>query len=67
MELIAIILHLINGEIAKIPVGLAVNNLTCYTALTRVIDKNKDKNVIHYKGVEILGYYCKDQKGDWIP
>ena len=30
------------------------------------IDKNEDKNAIHYKGVEILGYYCKNNKGDWI-
>ena len=66
MELIAIILHLLNGEIAKIPVGLAVNQLTCETALLRVIDKNENQESIHYKGVEILGYYCKNKKGDWI-
>jgi hypothetical protein len=67
MEIIAIILHLLNGEIAKIPVGLAVNQLTCETALLRVMDKHEDKNTFHYKGVEILGYYCKNNKGDWIP
>ena len=67
MEIIAIILHLLNGEIAKIPVGLALNKVTCYNALYRVIDKNEDQKAIHYKGVEILGYYCKNYKGDWIP
>ena len=67
MEIIAIILHLLNGEIAKIPVGLAVNQLTCDTALLRVIDKDENQEGIHYKGVEILGYYCKNNKGDWIP
>ena len=40
MEIIAIILHLLNGEVAKIPVGLAVNQQTCDTALLRVIDKD---------------------------
>ena len=67
MELIAIILHLLNGEVAKIPVGLAVNQLTCETALLRVIDEDENQNAFHYKGVEILGYYCKNNKGDWIP
>ena len=67
MEIIAIILHLLNGEVAKIPVGLAMNQLTCETALFRVIDKNENEEAIHYKGVEILGYYCKNNKGEWIP
>ena len=67
MELIAIFLHLLNGEVAKIPVGLALNKVTCETAFYRVIDKNEDQKAIHYKGVEILGYYCKNHKGDWIP
>ena len=35
--------------------------------LYKVIDKNEDQEAIHYKGVEILGYYCKNNKGDWIP
>jgi hypothetical protein len=67
MEIIAIILHLLNGEVAKIPVGLAFNQVTCHNALHRVIDKNENQKTIHYKGVEILGYYCKNQKGNWIP
>ena len=67
MEIIAIVLHLLNGVVAKIPVGLAVNQLTCETALIRVIDKNEDQEAIHYKGVEILGYYCNNNKGNWIP
>ena len=67
MELIAIFLHLLNGEVAKIPVGLALNKVTCETAFYRVIDKNEDKNTFHYKGVEIMVYYCKNNKGEWIP
>jgi hypothetical protein len=71
MELIAIFLHLLNGEVAKIPVGLALNKVTCETAFHRVIDKNEDKNedknTFNYKGVEIIVYYCKNNKGDWIP
>ena len=67
MELIAIILHLLNGEVAKIPVGLAVNQLTCDTALLKVIDKDENEEAIYYKGVEILGYYCNNNKGNWIP
>jgi hypothetical protein len=67
MELIAIFLHLLNGEVAKIPVGLALNKVTCETAFYRVVDKNEDKNTFDYKGVEILVYYCKNNKGDWIP
>ena len=67
MELIAIILHLLDGKIAKIPVGLELNQVTCHNALHRIIDKNENQNAIYYKGVEILGYYCKNNKGDWIP
>ena len=67
MELIAIFLHLLNGEVAKIPVGLALNKVTCETAFYRVIDKNEDQNTFDYKGVEILVYYCKNNKGNWIP
>ena len=67
MELIAIFLHLLNGEVAKIPVGLALNKVTCETAFYRVVDKNEDKNIFNYKGVEIIVYYCKNNKGDWIP
>ena len=67
MELIAIILHLLNGEVAKIPVGLAFNKMTCHNALHRVIDTNENQEAFHYKGVEILAYYCKNNKGDWIP
>ena len=67
MELIAIFLHLLNGEVAKIPVGLALNKVTCETAFYRVIDKNEDQNTFDYKGAEILVYYCKNNKGDWIP
>ena len=67
MEIIAIILHLLNGEVAKIPVGLALNKVTCHNALYRIIDKNEDKDIFLYNGVDILGYYCKNNKGDWIP
>ena len=41
--------------------------MTCHNALHRIIDKNEDKDIFLYKGVEILGYYCKNNKGDWIP
>ena len=56
-----------NGEVAKIPVGLALNKVTCHNALYKVIDKNENQEAFHYNGVEILGYYCKNNKGNWIP
>jgi hypothetical protein len=67
MELITIILHLMNGEVAKIPVGLALNKVTCHNALYRIVDKDENQNALQYKGVDILGYYCNNQKGNWIP
>ena len=66
MKLIAIILHLTNGEIATIPVTLKLSEVTCHNALSIVIDKNENQDILQYKGVEILGYYCKNNKGDWI-
>ena len=47
--------------------GIRKSKVTCHNALYRIIDKNEDKDIFLYNGVEILGYYCKNNKGDWIP
>ena len=67
MELIMLIIHLLNGEIAKIPMGIAINELTCSSALEKIVDTQEDKTAVAYNGVQVIAYYCKNTKGDWIP
>lgn len=65
MEIIMLIIHLLNGEIAKIPMGIVASELTCGSALEKIVD-SKDTS-IEYNGVQVVAYYCKNNKGDWIP
>ena len=65
MEIIMLIIHLLNGEIAKIPMGIVANELTCSSALEKIVD-SKDTS-IEYNGVQVVAYYCRDNEGGWIP
>jgi len=67
MEIIMLIIHLLNGEIAKIPMGIVASELTCSSALEKIADNQEDKTAIAYNGVQVIAYYCKNNKGDWIP
>jgi len=67
MEIIMLIIHLLNGEIAKIPMGIAISELTCSGALEKIVDTPESKTAIAYNGVQVVAYYCKNTKGDWIP
>ena len=65
MEMLMLILHLSSGEVAKVPVALAAKKLTCSNAIVQVT--TLDDNGIHFKGSQVLGYYCKDMKDTLVP
>ena len=47
-------MHLVNGEVAKIPVGLVLRNATHGDALTQVVKEHDG------------AYYCKKGTGEWV-
>ena len=61
-----VILHLITGDIYKVPVGVLAKQISCHQALERVATFD-ETNGAFYKGKRIFMYYCKDEDGQWIP
>jgi len=41
--------------------------VSCHKALEQIVTFDESKTSIFYQGKEILGYYCKDGEGRWIP
>jgi|TARA_B100000315_G_C14351978_1_gene484434 hypothetical protein len=62
-----IILHLATGDVYKVPVGMLAKKVSCHKALEQIVTFDESKTSIFYQGKEILGYYCKDGDGRWIP
>ena len=65
MEVIAIFLHLINGEAVKVPVTLALSQ-SCSDKVMELVTIKEEENEILYKGKTVFGYYCKTTKGEWV-
>ena len=65
MEVIAIFLHLINGEVAKVPISLALSQ-GCSDKVTELVTIKEEGNEILYKGKTVFAYYCKTTKGEWV-
>ena len=65
MEVIAIFLHLINGEAVKVPVTLMLNQ-SCSNKVMELVTTNENETRILYKGKTVFGYYCKTTKGEWV-
>tara|TARA_Y100001951_G_C11178725_1_gene204639 strand:- start:11 stop:214 length:204 start_codon:yes stop_codon:yes gene_type:complete len=65
MEVIAIFLHLINGEAVKVPVTLMLSQ-SCSDKVIELVTINEEGNEILYKGKTVFGYYCKTTKGEWV-
>ena len=60
IEIIMMILHLMNGEIARVPVSLMLHQ-SCSDKVMEMTEDTKN-----YKGQEVWAYYCKTTKGKWI-
>ena len=65
-KIIAIVLHLTNGEVVRIPLSL-IPEYTCFDYLQKVaIVENKDDLPLYQKK-KVWGYYCKNSlSGHWI-
>ena len=56
-------LHLLNGEVAKVPVTLLLNQ-SCNDKFLEMIQP--DDTRILYKGVEVYAHYCKKGTGEYV-
>ena len=65
MQVVMMILHLLNGEIAKIPVALAMNQSCNYKFITMVKEDSIGTSV-YYNGVQVWSYYCKKGTGEYV-
>tara|TARA_R100001163_G_C4859565_1_gene66455 strand:- start:271 stop:471 length:201 start_codon:yes stop_codon:yes gene_type:complete len=65
MKTILMILHLSNGEVAKLPVTI----LTAQTCNDKMIEMFKPKDSddgIYFHGQKIWVTYCQTGSGDWV-
>ena len=65
MEVVVMILHLLNGELAKIPVSLALNQ-SCSDKFLEIVQVDSKGTSVYYKGKQVLAYYCKKGNGEWV-
>ena len=65
MEVVMMILHLLNGEVAKIPVALALNQ-SCNDKFIEMVQPNETETGVLYKGVQVYAHYCKKGTGEWV-
>ena len=65
MEVVVMILHLLNGEIAKVPVTLMLNQTCSDKFIEMVQPKSNDIGVL-YKGVEVWAVSCHKGNGEWV-
>ncbi len=60
MEVVVMVLHLLNGEVAKVPVSLMLNQ-SCSDKFIEMVQPK-----LKHKGVEVWAYYCKKGTGEFV-
>ena len=65
MEVVMMILHLLNGEVAKIPVALALYQ-SCNDKFITIVKEDSIGTSVYYNGVQVWSYYCKKGTGEWV-
>ena len=65
MEVVMMILHLLNGEVAKIPVALALNQ-SCNDKFITMVEEDSIGTSVYYNGVQVWSYYCKKGTGEYV-
>ena len=63
MEVVLMFLHLLNGEVAKVPVTLLLNQ-SCNDKFIEMIQPDNTRML--YKGVEVWAYHCRKGTGEWV-
>jgi len=64
MEIVAIIMHLVNGSVVEASVSATVPKMLCTEAIKKHVILDVDKSKMLYKGKPVLMYYCKTKKGN---
>jgi hypothetical protein len=63
MEIVAIIIHLVNGSVVEASVSATVPKMLCTQVVKQYVVLDKENSKMLYKGEPVLMYYCKDKKG----
>ena len=66
MEIVAIIMHLVNGSVVEASVSATVPKLLCTEAVKEIAVLSTEDSTMTYKGNRVFLYYCKDKKGKRI-
>jgi len=66
MKVILMILHLANGDVAKIPVTL-LSTQTCNDKFIEMVKPNETNTSMLFSGIEVWIYYCQRGTGAWVP
>jgi len=66
IKVFVLIMQLTNGELAKVPVSLAIQQATCNDAFNKKVLSLMPGDDIMWKGVPVGAYYCKSGTGGYI-
>ena len=66
MKTILMILHLTNGEIAKVPVTL-LSTQTCNDKFVEMLSPKSSDDGVYYNGHQVWASYCKTGDGKLVP
>ena len=66
MKTILMILHLTNGEVAKVPVTL-LSTQTCNDKFVEMLSPKSSDDGVYYNGHQVWASYCKTGDGKLIP
>ena len=66
MEIVAIIMHLVNGSVVEASVSATVPKMLCTQVVKQYVVLDKENSKMLYKGEPVLMYYCKDKKGKLV-
>ncbi len=65
MKTILMILHLSNGEVAKLPVTILTSQ-TCSDKMIEMLKPKSSDDHIYYRGSQVWVHYCQTGSGDWV-
>ena len=65
MEVVVMVLHLLNGELAKIPVSLALNQ-SCSDKFLEIVQVDSKGTSVYYKGTLVEAVHCRKGTGEFV-
>lgn len=66
MKILLLILHIGNGEVAKIPMTL-LSSQSCNDKFVETFKPKASDDGVYYQGKRVWAHYCKDGLGKLIP